>query len=1552
MPAKIQTLFRSRAALFAAAVFCLAALFQSPQALAQPTSITLTQNTNFWSIVAAWQAPESGTATEYKLRWAKGEGSTNWVNAGGADGVSAGTALTYTIEDSTSGGVRREFDAGRIDVQVAAVVGGVTTWSPSTGLIIGNGRLPSLTLHLSNGQTLTYSLLNTGIVDTPGVSADVVGVSATGVTLGGGDFGMKISGGDLETAASGATTAEVALSVGKNFFNVGSVAADSGRIYSSFTEVIINRNAPVTATAVPGAPAVSLSGLGSALRASWELTDPLSDAYRVTWRTADPDGAGAQTAGAWQDESGDDADCAAAPAADPGASLDCGRHVAALMADITGLDDALTYDVRVRGLNTFGAGTWSTTQSATPSSVQTPGVPQLSALGSRERGLETQILAGSGAAASYRVRWRLADADGSGPGTAPGAWQDANGADAECNDNDADNDHMCGEEVALSSGAATLYLITGLELALYDVSAAAVNSAGASAWSAVQQGTPIVSADATLSNLAVSAGQLSPAFASVWRTYEVLLDRAESGIAITATLNQQNAAFTLQEGSGTPAAGASGVASSSFPIDAGASRVFRIAVTADDGNARRTYVITVRRLNVPDAPANFSAAAGVRSIAADWNAPANDGFAEVTAYRVRWRVSDDGSGTPGAWQDASGDDAECNDNDADNDAMCGVEVAASSTAYAISGLDAVSYDVAAAAVNSAGIGAWSDAQATPRKSSNANLSALHPSVGGLTPVFTAATLTYELFLLNAQATSITVTATLADTSARFTLQEDAETPVAGTSGAASSAINLVAGVGKLVRIAVTAEDGSTQKIYAIEVKRQGPPAAPLNPSASAAGRTITVRWEEPHDGFVNLGGYLVRWRRSDAGSGSPGPWQDANGEDAECNDNNAGNDALCGVEVAASSTAYTISGLDKASYDVAVAALNFHGPSAWSEAQAAPSGLDDATLSALAMSSGNLSPAFDAATTEYTAVVPNQDAEVGITATLNDEHASFTLQVDSGTPAAGASGVASALTSIAVGASVTFKIAVTSDDGTAEKTYTVVATRPILPNAPANLKVTPGRAAFSLDWDEPAAVAGAPITGYRVRFTTVTPPTWNGNNGADGITTGSADATWNLTRNGTLWFAVASVSEAGQSEWSAAQGPVSTSSTNPDPPRNLSAVSANELQVRWQAPTDPDVQSYRVRWKADGVNTYTPELRVAATMTSIANLPSGKYDVQVAALEAGVDDAITSATLSSVWASATFDAAATDNADLRELSVVNAADQTALAPGFSFDRETLSYEITVDNATASVALRPTTANSGANIRVTAGTAAPAALAGGAEVSVNLQKGVPFTVRFAVTSADGSATKTYSITLIRTPDALNISGPAEIFYYTGAPVTTVLPAASGGFPPYSYFVYRLGQTRNDPLPDGFSFDADARALTGDFDPENVGVGGLTWALQYQVVDSARTPQGDLHTLNTAIARPVVFASAVPAALTFEYNTARNLGLPTANGGFTPLSYALSGDTLPPGLAFTKSSRTLGGTPTQGGLFRITYSAQDRIAGDSGTARADIDLTVTAGPASAL
>ncbi|MDA8023468.1 MAG: fibronectin type III domain-containing protein, partial [Gammaproteobacteria bacterium] len=1331
MPAKIRRFLRPRAALFAAAVFCLPALFSAQNALAQPTSVKLEQNHRdsggFSLIEVRWAAPASGTVTAYKVRWAQGAGSTAWVNTGGASGVSvaAGT-LSYTITEPEDEDFPGNLADGRYDVQVGAEVSGATAWSASAGIVVGSSSLTSLTLGLYVGSELFRSQvidITRTVHSLRTVSSFVDGIAATATTLGGGDFRFGPVA-NRRRAASGASTEVIPLAPVNSFQAIEAETGD-GQL-GPLINILVSRLNPQTAAAAPPAPTVTLDGLDAALRVNYLSQAPHNaQGWRATWRTADPDGAGAQTAGAWQNDAGDDADCAAAPANDPGTSVACGKYIDLGNSGnftIAELDNTLTYDVRVRGLNTFGAGAWSAVQSRSPLSVTAPATP-----------------------------------------TSP------------------------------------------------------------------------------------------------------------------------------------------------------------------------------------------TAAAAVRAINFSWTAPAEDSDRPVASYRVRWRVS--GTGTPGPWQDASGDDAECNDNDADNEAMCGVEVASSATSYAITGLDKVSYDVAVAAVNSAGASAWSGdtaAQATPLASTDATLLALAISPGSLTPSFDAATFSYDALLANSE-TGTEITAVLNDANAQFTLQEDSETPAAGVSGTASSEFSIDAGGEKTFRIAVTADDGSAQETYVIVVRRVGVPGAPVNPTTVAGRREITVNWQPPaSDGFAAVSGYRVRWRISDDGSGSPGPWQDASGDDAECNDGDTATDNDCGEAIAVSARSYTISGLEKSAYDVAAAAVNSAGAGAWSAAQVTPLPNIDATLSALEMSSGDLSPAFDADTADYTSVTPNASAEVGITATLNDEHASFTLQVDSGTPAAGTSGTASTPTALDVGASITFTIVVTADDGSAQKTYRVVATRQILPNRPANIVVIRGKSAFSLDWNVPAAVAGAPITEYRVRWSALGGSTWDGTGGSSGVATGSADATWNspsVQQGNTYRFAVASVSEAGQSAWVESDGFSAAPPVNPDPPRGFSAASAGGvLQVRWRAPNDADVQSYRTRWKPDGVSTYTASARVATTMVSIPNLTPGKYDVQVAALEIAVGGTFNAATTAgSVWAGASFDFVGEDSADLQSLTA------NENLPGFSFDKDTLAYEITVDRTTASVALRPTTANSGANIRVTAGTAAPAALASGAEVSVNLQKGIPLTVRFAVTSADGSATKTYSMTLTRTPERLDIPQLEEFRFYGGIPATTVLPEAIGGFPPYSYALFLPG---GRALPDELSFDPNTRTLTGDVAAALLGASLRRWNPVYFALDSSKSRTDVRQSLAVTIARPVTFATAAPVALTFEYNTARDVVLPAANGGFPSVSYALSGDALPPGLAFTKSSRTLGGTPTQGGLYRITYAAQDDIATGAGVARADIDLTVTAGPASAL
>lgn len=85
----------------------------------------------------------------------------------------------------------------------------------------------------------------------------------------------------------------------------------------------------------------------------------------------------------------------------------------------------------------------------------------------------------------------------------------------------------------------------------------------------------------------------------------------------------------------------------------------------------------------------------------------------------------------------------------------------------------------------------------------------------------------------------------------------------------------------------------------------------------------------------------------------------------------------------------------------------------------------DATLSTLTLNAGTLSPAFNTATTSYTASVANSVNSVTIWATANEEHATI-----SGTGGK----------TLSVGTN-TFDITVTAEDSTTTKTYTITITR-------------------------------------------------------------------------------------------------------------------------------------------------------------------------------------------------------------------------------------------------------------------------------------------------------------------------------------------------------------------------------------------------------------------------------------------------------------------------------------------------------------------------------
>ena len=105
--------------------------------------------------------------------------------------------------------------------------------------------------------------------------------------------------------------------------------------------------------------------------------------------------------------------------------------------------------------------------------------------------------------------------------------------------------------------------------------------------------------------------------------------------------------------------------------------------------------------------------------------------------------------------------------------------------------------------------------------------------------------------------------------------------------------------------------------------------------------------------------------------------------------------------------------------------------------RSSPGASSDANLNALSLSAGTLSPAFDAATTSYTASVANTVSSVTVTATPN--HSSATMAQDP----------VNAVT-LAEGANP-ITVTVTAGDGTTTKTYTVTVTRAAAPTTPGVL---------------------------------------------------------------------------------------------------------------------------------------------------------------------------------------------------------------------------------------------------------------------------------------------------------------------------------------------------------------------------------------------------------------------------------------------------------------------------------------------------------------------
>ena len=199
-----------------------------------------------------------------------------------------------------------------------------------------------------------------------------------------------------------------------------------------------------------------------------------------------------------------------------------------------------------------------------------------------------------------------------------------------------------------------------------------------------------------------------------------------------------------------------------------------------------------------------------------------------------------------------------------------------------------------------------------------------------------------------------------------------------------------------------------------------------------------------------------------------------------------------------------------------------------------------------------------------------------------------------------------------------------------------------------------------------------------------------------------------------------------------------------------------------------------------------------------------------------------------------------------------------------------------------------------------------------------------TLTYTARDADGdSASLTFTVKIDGTPDFGAQTIAAQVWTLNQAIAALQLPQAADG---NGATTYSLGDASGE-LPDGLSFDADTRMVTGT--PTVPSETTLTYTATDADGDSASL------TFTVKIDGATSFGGQTVAAQVWTLNMAiAALQLPQAADGNGAISYSL-GDAngeLPDGLSFDASTRSITGTPTVAAQTTLTYTATD-ADGDS-------------------
>jgi hypothetical protein len=814
--------------------------------------------------------------------------------------------------------------------------------------------------------------------------------------------------------------------------------------------------------------------------------------------------------------------------------------------------------------------------------------------------------------------------------------------------------------------------------------------------------------NASLANLMVSAGTLTPAFAPNTLDYTDAVLNATSSITVTAMLADPSATQTVN---GTPLA--NGGTTAPIALNVGMNAI-PVVVTAQDGTTTKTYTITVNRagpLSNNAALSNLIVSAGTLTPSfASATLVYTDSVANTTtSINVTPTAADAGATiTVNGAAVASGS--------ASSDFV--LSVGANPISVVVTAQDGTTIQTYTVTVN----------RASPALSNNASLSSLTISSGTLTPSFVSTTLTYSDAVANA-VTSVTVTPTTADANATIKVNT-----VTVTSGAASQTIGLAVGT-NMIDIVVTAQDGTTVQTYSISVDRASPA---LSNNAALSNLAISAGTLTPAFVSTTLG-YTDAVTNATASVTITPTTADANATIKVDNVTVGSGSASASIPLVVGPNTITVlvTAQDGTTVQTYTITVN----------RASPALNNDATLSSLAVSAGTLTPVFAANTLTYTDAVTNATASITVTPTTTDANA--TIKVNGSTVT---SGSASGSIALVVGPNPV-NVVVTAQDGTTTQTYAISINRasPALSNnaALSNLAVsagalTPSFLSTTLNYTDAVTNATASIT----------------------VTPTASDANATIKVNGTT---VASGNASGSIALVVGANPVSVVVTAQDgttvqtyaitvnrasPALSNNAALSNLLSS--VGTLTPAFVSTTLSY-TDAVSNATSAITITPTASDAnatikvngATVASGSASAAIALVVGGntvsvvvtAQDGTTVQTYTITVNRAS--PALSNNASLSNLTI----SAGTLTP--SFAANTLIYTDAVTNATALITLTPTAADANATIKVNGVSVASGTASGSIALVVGANS-----VNVVVTAQDGTTIQTYTITVNRASPALS------------------------------------------------------------------------------------------------------------------------------------------------------------------------------------------------------